>query len=131
MNPLCISIAPTALGYWCFYCFMVVHKLFTLDFANKVLAGAPKSMWSDGIPPRPLHKHILKGAKGNRPKRGGKMRQTASDMVKFALARFHFHHTRITLESRCAFESFEMVPPRITRVDSRVDSRARIPLWQH
>ena len=66
---------------------MVEMKEFTLETANKVIARAPRSTWSDGVTPPPLHPHILKKTKGNKLKKAGKLRYTAFNMTKFALAR--------------------------------------------
>lgn len=66
---------------------MVEMKEFTFATANKVIKHAPRSVWSDGIPPPPLNPHILKRTKGNQLKKGGKLRYTAFNMTKFALAR--------------------------------------------
>jgi hypothetical protein len=75
------------LGYWVFHTLIVKRKYFTLKEANRAIASAPTTLWSDGIPPRPLHSHLLKGGKGGRPKSSNKLRFTASQMMKFALAR--------------------------------------------
>lgn len=77
----------TGVAYFVFNMLIVQMKLFSLKFANKVIANADPSVWHDGRAPRPLHASILKSAKGKKPKKNGKMRQTAADMVKFALAR--------------------------------------------
>jgi hypothetical protein len=79
--------AIAGVAYFVYHMLIVQMRLFSLKFANKVIANADPSVWEGGRPPRPLHASILKGAKGKKPKQGGKMRQTASDMVKFALAR--------------------------------------------
>jgi hypothetical protein len=75
-------------GYWTFHMLIVVLKWFSLKEVNSVLAAAPRSTWHDGFAPPPIHPHLLKGAKNKRPKRAGKMRYTASNMRKFAVARF-------------------------------------------
>ena len=51
------------LGYWTFHLLICKRKYFSLEQANKIIKDAPSSVWSDGIPPRPLDKNILKGAK--------------------------------------------------------------------
>jgi len=67
---------------------IVVLKMFTLKEANKIMAAAPRSTWiGDGFPPPPIHHFLLKGAKNKLPKKAGKMRYTASNMRKFAIAR--------------------------------------------
>jgi hypothetical protein len=42
-------------GYQTFNELIVKMKLFDLKIANRVIADAPVSVWSDGIPPPPLH----------------------------------------------------------------------------
>ncbi len=66
---------------------IVVQKVFSLSFVNKWIQDAPSSTWRNGVPPKPINKNLLKGAKSKRPKANGKMRQTAHSMVTFALAR--------------------------------------------
>ena len=62
---------------------------------RRLIENAPRSTWSDGIPPPPLHPHILKGTrKGSKIKAGGKVRYTAMQMMKFALARCAPIHRR-------------------------------------
>ena len=79
--------AIAGVAYFVYHMLIVQMRLFSLKFANKVIANADPSVWEGGRPPRPLHASILKGAKGKKPKQVGKMRQPASDMAKFALAR--------------------------------------------
>ena len=74
---------------------IVKLKCFTLKDANRILDDAPRSTWSDGVAPMPLRPELLKGAKSGGttlPKKGGKMRYTASMMRKFTLARCTSHH---------------------------------------
>ena len=66
---------------------IVKRKYFSLKQANAILEDAPFSTWPDGFRPRPLHPHLLKGAKNGRPKKAGKLRYTAAQMRKFAIAR--------------------------------------------
>jgi hypothetical protein len=68
---------------------MIIQKYKWLDLktANKLLARAPLSTWSDGIAPPHLFPSVLKGTTGGRPSSDGKMRYTASQMRKFATAR--------------------------------------------
>ena len=56
------------------------RKLFSLETANKRLSSAPRSIWSDGKPPPPLHVTLKEH------KRGKRLRYSAADMGKFALA---------------------------------------------
>ena len=48
---------------------------------------SPKSLWHDGLRVPALHQSMLKGRKGGRPKKGGRLRYSAYDMIKFCLAR--------------------------------------------
>jgi len=79
--------APTAdHAYWAFNELIVMQKLFSLEEANTLIREAPSTTWSDGIRPAPLHPSILKRSQSG-VKRGGKLRYTAHNMMKFALAR--------------------------------------------
>ena len=86
------AISVTDHAYCTFFMLIINRKYFTLAQANKIMKAAPPTTWSDGVAPRPLHPHILKGTrvkgKGLIPKSKGKARFTASQMTKFALARF-------------------------------------------
>jgi|TARA_B110000046_G_scaffold134902_1_gene141188 hypothetical protein len=66
---------------------IVVMKEFDFATANKVIKHAPRSCWSDGRAPPPLHKSVLKRAKKNTLRKSGRLKYTASEMTKFALAR--------------------------------------------
>ena len=56
------------------------RKLFSIETANKRLSSAPRSMWSDGHQPPPLHPTMQDH------KRGRRLRYSAADMGKFAIA---------------------------------------------
>ena len=67
---------------------LMVHlRMFSFQDMQKAMENAPLSVWGDGIPLKPLHKHVLKSAKSKRPLKSGKLRYTASQMRKFAIAR--------------------------------------------
>ena len=53
---------------------------------NDLIRAAPRTTWSDGARPPPLHSSMLKGTKKGMPKRAGRLRYGAADMVKFAVA---------------------------------------------
>ena len=74
-------------GYWTFHTLIVKEKKFTLHEINKILQAQPRSYWEDGRPPPGLRKDVLKGSKGGLAKKAGRLRYTASNMRKFALAR--------------------------------------------
>jgi hypothetical protein len=88
---------------------MVKLKWFTLKEANGIIAAAPPSAWSDGLAVPLLHKHVLKGAKNGKPKKGGKLRYKAADMRKFAVARCEaslaWHTSLATASSRMRLAS--------------------------
>ena len=83
-------------GYWTLNT-LFTEKILNLKRANKIVEDAPKSTWSDGVAPPPLHPHVLKGAKDGKPKKAGKLRFKAADMRKWALARLtRFMHAFLT-----------------------------------
>jgi hypothetical protein len=66
----------------CFRCYNSCHYYSCCIYAASYIAG---------IAPRPLHANITTGTKGSRPRKGGKTRYTAMQMMKFARARHDPH----------------------------------------
>jgi hypothetical protein len=62
-----------------------------LDTLNDIVDAAPSCTWRDGLRVPRLSKQVLKGTKkgkkGRTPKKGGKAHYTASEAMRFALAR--------------------------------------------
>lgn len=74
-------------AYALLYIVIQRQKCITLEAVNSKIAHAPKGVWSgDGVPIRPIHPNVLIGARGQLPRPDGRIRFTASEMHKFALA---------------------------------------------
>lgn len=73
-------------AYQVMYVLIRKHGFFTLEQANARIRDAPESLWSDGMCIRPIHHSVLKGQKGGKPLADQRMRYTAAEVHKFALA---------------------------------------------
>lgn len=74
-------------GYQVMYMLIRKRGYFTLQEANHRIKGAPKSIWApDGICIRPMHASVLKGQRGGKPLSDCRLRYTAAEVHKFAIA---------------------------------------------
>lgn len=76
----------SAEAYQVMYVLIRKHGFFTLQQANDRIREAPESLWSDGKCIRPIHHSVLKGQRGGKPLADQRMRYTAAEVHKFALA---------------------------------------------
>lgn len=70
-------------SFQCFHVLIKIRNYFTLHEVNTIIKRAPTELWTDGVPVRPIHSSVCKGVK---IQSGMRMRWTAAETHKFALA---------------------------------------------